>query len=747
MSLSPTGGSSAALDAAIALHQRNALAEAARAYQAILAEDPTQADALHLLGVIAHQRGDSAQAVGLITRAIGVCPSVAAYHANLAEVYRVLGQTDRAIGCCRTALRLNPQFAEAANNLGLILFHQGQTEAARTHFETALRLQPNYPLACNNLANCWRVLGDLPRAIELFRRALTMDPQLAVAHTNLGQLLMERGDREAALFHCREAVRLQPNAAEAHNNLGNALRAAGRLVEARASYAEALSLNPELALTHCNMGQALQEEGKLDEAILWYRQAVELDPISARALVYLAGALEDLEDFAQAAVHYEQAVRLEPDNAEAHNFLGGARHELGHFPSALEHYRTALRLQPDFPAAQCSLGYALEELGQFAEAEQVFREVIGHNPHNARAHVQLACMLRGRLPEADLQVLAGLLADVNLKDHDRTSVHFTLAYVLDGRGDCALAAEHLQEANATALAQAQRRGRKYEPEEHARFVRAVQAAFTPAFFQHTAGWGLDTQRPVFIVGLPRSGTTLTEQVLASHSQVFGAGELRLARDDFLALAGALPADTEVFEPLYRLDPESVRRQAGRHLEELQVLDAAADRMVDKMPDNYLYLGLLAVLFPRARFIHCRRDLRDVAASCWLTQFRHIRWANDFDHIATRFEEYERLMAHWRHVLPVRLLEVDYEDTVADLEGTARRLLAFCGLDFEPACLAFHEGQRPIRTASITQVRQPLYRRSVGRWQRYEQALGPLFARLSTIETDFHRPPRPAAVPA
>ena len=405
-------------------------------------------------------------------------------------------------------------------------------------------------------------------------------------------------------------------------------------------------------------------------------------------------------------------------------------HEQGHFPRALEHYRTALRLEPDFPSAQCNLAFALEELGQFSEAEQVFREVIGRHPQHAPAHAQLASMLRGRLPEADQEALVALLTDADLGERDRMSLHFALAYLLDDRGARAQAAEHLRQANGLALAIQQRRGQHYEPDEHARFVRNLLAAFTPTFFAQTTGWGLDTERPIFIVGLPRSGTTLTEQILASHSRVFGAGELRLGRDDFVSLAGILPPDSEGFQRLGQLDRESVRRVAGRHLEELQTLDATADRVVDKMPDNYLYIGLLAVLFPQARFIHCRRDLRDVAASCWLTNFRHIRWANDFEHIATRFQEYERAMAHWRQVLPVRLLEVPYEETVADLEGVARRLVAWCGLDWQPACLAFHEGQRPIRTASITQVRQPLYLRSVGRWKHYEQVLGPLFARLS-----------------
>ena len=153
------------------------------------------------------------------------------------------------------------------------------------------------------------------------------------------------------------------------------------------------------------------------------------------------------------------------------------------------------------------------------------------------------------------------------------------------------------------------------------------------------------------------------------------------------------------------------------------MNRTAERVVDKMPENYLYLGLLATLFPRAKFIHCRRDLRDVAVSCWMTHFRQNRWTNDPEHIVARFREYQRLMEHWRAVLPVSVLEVDYEETVADLPGVARRLVEWCGLDWEPACLAFHKGTRPVRTASVIQVRQPVYTRSVGRWRNYERDLG------------------------
>jgi hypothetical protein len=188
--------------------------------------------------------------------------------------------------------------------------------------------------------------------------------------------------------------------------------------------------------------------------------------------------------------------------------------------------------------------------------------------------------------------------------------------------------------------------------------------------------------------------------------------------------------TEFVEGLSRLDRATAVRLASRHLESLRALDGRAVRIVDKMPENYLVLGLLATLFPRAKLIHCRRDLRDVALSCWMTYFQDIRWANDQQHLAARFHEYQRVMDHWRKVLPVPLLEVDYEETVADLEGVARKLVAWCGLEWEPGCLAFHQSKRPVMTASAVQVRRPIFKTSVNRWKHYEQALAGLFAQLS-----------------
>jgi tetratricopeptide (TPR) repeat protein len=368
----------------------------------------------------------------------------------------------------------------------------------------------------------------------------------------------------------------------------------------------------------------------------------------------------------------------------------------------------------------------LEEIGDFQGAEGSFRDALRHNPRFAFAHYKLAELLGGKLPQQDLAWQRRLLEEGDLPDAQRLLLHFGLAQVLDARGEYAEAAGHLDRGNALQLSEWRKCGQEYDAKEYASLVARVIAVWTADFFQQVRGFGLQSEIPVFVVGLPRSGTTLIEQILASHSQVFGAGEIKLAGDTVTALGGKIADFSDAFR---RLDRPAARRLASQQLETLRAWNPAALRVVDKTPDNYFFLGLLATLFPRAKLIHCRRDLRDVAVSCWMTHFREVRWANDQQHIASRFHEYQRLMEHWRKVLPAPLLDVDYEETVADLEGVARRLVAFCGLAWEPACLEFYQARRPVRTASAIQVRQPVFKTSVGRWKHYERALAPLFTAM------------------
>jgi tetratricopeptide (TPR) repeat protein len=721
---------------AVQYHQSWLLDEAARFYRETLARAPHHADALHLLGVVAFQQGDLTGAAELIGQAIGLRPDVPGFYANLAEVLRAGGQLEPAAGCCRTALALQPDFAGAANNLGLILLAQGKPAEAVTQFETASRSAPREAMIHNNLGNALRLAGDQERALACFREALKLNPDLAEAHSNLGQLLLERHQRQLALTHCRAAVRLRPNLAEAQNNLGNALRELGQLAEARTCYAEALKLEPELALTWSNMGQALQEEGNLREALGWYQQGLQRDPGSARIHCNLASALEELWDLERAAGHYRLALQLQPGYAEAHNGLGSVLHEQGNYPEALAQFREVLRLAPDQAGGHCNLGNLLEELGNFDEALASFREALRRDPDHPGAWSLLATLLRNRLPAEDLEAIRRLLARPHLPPAKRLALHFGLAHVLDAQGGYTEAAEHLRLGNGLCRKLWQKQGRAYDPQAHTQHVDDLIKVFSREFCA-TRSFGLDTEVPIFIVGLPRSGTSLTEQILASHSRVHGAGELNYLRNSLDALPAALNMTAPPLDVLPQLTPDAARQVARWHLARLRALNAGAERIVDKMPENYLYLGLIRTLFPRARIIHCTRDLRDVAVSCWMTNFRHIRWAADPDHIAARFRDYQRLMAHWRETLPGEVFEVAYEETVSDLEGVARRLIAWCGLEWEDNCLAFHETARPVRTASVTQVRQPIYTRSVARWKHYEQDLATLFRELP-LSTAFRK---------
>jgi tetratricopeptide (TPR) repeat protein len=720
------------LQTAFELHQAGKLAHAAKLYKKLLAREQENADALHLLGVLHHQQGEHERAVELIGRAVALRPSVPAFHANLAEAYRALGKFERAAGCCRMALQLSPDYPEALCNLGLALRGLERQEEAADQFRRALELRPDFAAAHNNLGLTLRDLKQLDEALESFRRAAEADPLYAPARTNLGQMLLDRGRPEEALPHCQEAVRLQPDVAALHHNLANVYRALKRPVDARAAYLEALRLDAGLAAARAQLGLLLQEEGQRDEALPWLKQAVELEPENATYWEYLGDLYTEQEEHGLAIPCWEKVLLLGTERASIHNALGWALQEEGRLTKAGEHYRMALALEPDLPGTQLNLGALHEEQGELAEAEAAFRTALQLQPAYALPHARLATLLRGKLPDADLAALEERLADPELGEDPRSHLQFALAHVLDARGEYARAADCLRQANAAALEMGRQHKRDYSPTEHERFVTGVLQAFDADFFARTAGVGLASRRPVFVFGLPRSGTTLVEQVLASHPRIHGAGELRLIRQAFEAIPDAVGRTEGPLLGVPHLDAAAIRKLAERHLEKLAALDGGrAERIVDKMPDNYLYLGLIAALHPDAVLIHCRRDLRDVAVSCWLTDFRSIRWANDFEHIATRFRQYCRVMDHWHSVLPLQIHEVQYEETVSSLEGVARRLVAACGLDWHPRCLEFHRTRRPVRTASVTQVRQPIHTQSVARWKHYQHELAELFALLPT----------------
>jgi tetratricopeptide (TPR) repeat protein len=757
------------LQAAYELHQAGRYADAARTYQALLERDPDDADVLHLFGVMHHQCGYSARAAELTGRAVELRPQVAAYRANLAEIQRALGQHEQAAESCRTALRLQPDYPEALNNLGLALHDLGRHEEAIAQFDAALAVRPDFAMAQNNRGTALRALGKPAEAQEAYQAAIALDEKLTRAHANLGQMFADEGRLAEGLVHCRDAVRHGPELPEAHNNLGNVLRGLERWADAADAYAEAVRLQPGLAVAHANLGLVLRRLGRPDVALTHLRRAAELDPEDDATWLQLAYAHGQAEDWAAAIAVCERRAAKKPGDADAHTELGWAYQSDNRHAEAEASFRRALELEPDHLDARVNLGELHEELGAMKEAEACYREAEVRHPRSPLPLARRAVLVRGKLPEADRDRLRYAMYGPTAPNV-RLNLLFALAHVADARGEYAEAAACLEPANAMARELRQSRHQPYDLDQHTRFVDRLMATFTPERMRQLHGLGDDSVRPVFVFGMPRSGTTLTEQVLASHSQVFGAGELPLAHEALDALPSVVgrlckPSDDKVGQienPSYgeaedvegRPDKPARGREAedlaafvealgGDGLRQLartyqdgvqKILDRQAPgrqpvRVVDKMPDNYLCLGLIALLFPRATLIYVKRDARDVAVSCWMTHFRSIRWADDLDSLAGRVLEHRRLMAHWQAVLPVPMHEVCYEQLVDDFEPEARRLVAACGLEWEPACLEFHQTARPVRTASVTQVRQPLYRKALARWKHYEPYLGEFFKRL------------------
>ncbi len=457
-----------------------------------------------------------------------------------------------------------------------------------------------------------------------------------------------------------------------------------------------------------------------DEGLTWLRRAVELEPNSIEFLRYLGEAASAYGLLDEVRRCCDRILTIDPNNAAAHNTLGSFAHREGRPDEARASYLRAVRLEPKLANAHYNLGILHEELGEKDEAEACFRVALRCDPAHAMALARIAALRRGALAEADLQAIYRLLEDSNLSPAHRLKLLFGLADVHDGLGEFSQAAAWLDRANALGRYQLLLKGVPYNPDDHRRFIDSLIDAFTPALFERLAGAGLETRRPIFIVGMPRSGTTLIEQVLASHRDVYGAGEIDLVRESLDAIPELVGWTGAPVEAAERLRPSQVAELARGHEERLRAIDGGRSlRIIDKRPENYFYLGLIALMYPRAVVIHCRRDPRDVALSCWAADFVEVRWAYQYDHIAARFAEYRRLMDYWRTALPCSfsVLDVDYEEMVDDLEGVSRRLVNALGLDWDPACLEFHKTRRHVQSASQYQVRQPIYRSSVGRWRR------------------------------
>jgi tetratricopeptide (TPR) repeat protein len=602
----------------------------------------------------------------------------------------------------------------------IALHQQGRLAEAAQLYARVLAGEPSSFVPRHLLGVVRYQQGRDAEALELIGAALEINPQIASAWANHGLVLTRLGRFEEALASCDEALAKDRGHADAWNNRGIALAGLKRFGEAIASHDQALGIRRDHAEAWNNRGVALWNLGRLREALASYDRALAVKPDHVEGWNNRAAVLRDLARFEDAVTSADKALSLRSDFAQAWNNRGAALQELEQPAEALASYDKALAIKPDYADAWNNRGVVLWEAGRLDEAREAYVRALTLDPKLANACLNYADTVTFAAGDPYLKAMEAL-RDSPLSDADRLQLDFALGKAYADLKLYPRSFERLLRGNALKRTQI-----PYNEAATLGLFDRIEAAFTAELLREKEKWnaGSPSPVPVFIIGMPRSGSSLVEQILASHPQVHGAGELKTFNDTAKEAGGGTPYP----EFVSNLDANALGRLGARYLETVQMLVPGAGRIADKMPANYLFAGLIHLAFPNARIIHTLRDPVDTCLSCFSKLFaggRH-NYTYDLAELGRYHRRYQQMMAHWQRVLPPgRILDVRYEDIVADLDGQARRLVAHCGLDWDARCLSFYDTKRPVRTASALQVRQPIYRGAMGRAAAYGEFLGPL----------------------
>jgi tetratricopeptide (TPR) repeat protein len=508
---------------------------------------------------------------------------------------------------------------------------------------------------------------------------------------------------------------------------GIAHHRADRKEEAERHYRRVLELAPNQPDALNLLGVLAAEGEYYDIGIDMMRKALSVRPKDPNILNNLGHALSECYRFDEARDPLERAVALKPDFDEAKYNLGQVLRQIGEVDLALKLWREVWEADDRVFAALVGITGILSDQGHFDEAEKTAREVIARLPHRPAGYISLAHVLKFKKDDGTITEIESQIADKDIPDRDKIALHYAAGKIADDLKQYERAFQHFDQANAAAH-------HSYDHEKTETVRRQKKTVFSSRFFRDRQGWGYPSDLPVFIVGMPRSGTTLTEQILAAHPEVYGAGELTNFEPLSRFAEEISPSREESPLSLMKLTgfgAELIGRRYVRDL--LRYPDHPVKRITNKMPHNFELLALAAVTLPGAKIIHCRRNPLDTCVSCWTKNFNDAHSYNrSLTDLGRYYAGYHDLMQHWRDNLPLKILDVDYEDYTRDLEGTARRLVEFIGLEWDPRCLDYYKLDRAVRTASVWQVRQPIYTSSVGRWRNYMPHLQPLIDAMGPL---------------
>ena len=730
----------------VLLYQKGALPEALEWLEKAVTIDNTDAHAWNNYGIVLASSGEKEKALECWQNSINQDDSYAEPHNNIAYALWEMRDYEQAEQHCRKALEINPDYVQGLNNLGNALASQKKFEEALECWKKLLEKMPQNANAWNNLGNALREMGDLKQSEEKCRKALEYDPQNANAWNNLGNALRDQEKHEEAQTCYEKAAALNPRIGKSYYELAISMISRGRQQEGLQAASKAITIEPEFSGAYSIRSMALRELGRLEEAEQDARKAITLEPENAEYYIDLADTLllnhevekariclaqaeniglesargyvkkglllEKMDRYDDAVKAIDESLKLAPNlpnswHLKAHILLGGNRLEEG-----LEAVKEVTKINPDYKTIYSTHAEILMGLGHKEEALDIIRQGQKAGDDNPMLYFSLSKLKKYESPDdPDFQTLLSLReTKANLGPQQRASLNMALFKAYQDMKDDEKAFEHLQIAN-----QIRAECTPYPHEKTEQLVTLLKKEYVPDFVEKFKNCGYPSQLPVFIVGTPRSGTTLTEQILSAHPDVHGGGEL--------FELGTISEEAE------RMNPANAAQIGRRYVEAIQKHDPTgqAKRITDKMPTNLFRIGIMVCALPGAKIIHCRRNPMDTALSCYKQLFAHGHyWSYSFEGILQFYKSYKEAMDLWSNLFPDSFLEIDYEETVTNFEEQARKLIDYIGLEWHEACMEPHKQKRSVITASKNQVTKPIYTSSIESWKRYEKQMQPLY---------------------
>jgi tetratricopeptide (TPR) repeat protein len=678
-----------ALERAQKLIDAGNLKQAETLLRKIIEARPQRADARNLLGVALYRLDQRDDAMKAVREAVRINPNNPNFYCNLGEMERQAGHLDAAEAALSRALAIDPNYVQALNNLGIVRYDKREFRKAIECYRKVIQLKPGHAEVYNNLGNALRAIGQPNEAIVEYENAIERREKYADAYNNMGVTLREMQKFEEAERAFRRAIALRPNYVDATNNLANLLIFNKRYEDALHLLGDLLRTHPKEPRTLVNVARTQLARGSNKQAEGAVRALLKEHPDHVEALKLNAEVCHELDRFDEAIESLERVLAQRPNDLEALNFYGVVLKSVGRLDDARTAFIKALELQPRAIGAYSNI----VDLEKFTPENPLFVAMRG-------------IMERAKYPE-----------------HERfMAMHFALGKAYDDMGEYEKALLHF--SIGTRL---KRATLKYDEAEVFGFFDQIRQTFDEQYFERRTFEGKPTNLPIFIIGMPRSGSTLTEQIIQSHPEVYGAGEIKTLSYAIGSARVKYPGLPKFPAIAAAMRPTQFAVIADTYLKAISSYSPTAKRVTDKLLTNYYFAGLINTLFPNAKIIHTMRNPVDTCFSSYTKLFKDdMPHSYDFRDLGRYYGKYYELMAHWRKVLPPSvMLDVQYEDVVADTEGKAKEIIAFLGLDWDERCLKFHESDRPVKTASVSQVRRPLYTSSVARWRRYGDGLKPL----------------------